>query len=136
MANLHRHACLIESFESSTVKFRRYLTEAAVDDRVTVALRPHVLLPDIGTEVMLRRDVIVTLHAGDGYAVSWMPSDHGPFPRLTGEVRLIDDPPERSRLVLMGDMPAGRVAGPSRIGHRINQAIAKEFLMHLARQIA
>jgi hypothetical protein len=136
MANLHRHTCLTESFESSTARFRRYFSATAVDECVTVALRPHVMLPDIGTEVMLRRDVIVTLHAGPAYAVSWMPSDLGPFPRLTGEVRLVDDPPEHSRLVLFGDTPREGVPPTSRIGHRINQAIARELLMHLARQIA
>jgi hypothetical protein len=132
MANLHRHACLVESLETSVEKFRRFLTHEAVDDRVTIALRPTVLLPDIGAEVMLRRDVIVTMFVGPSCSVSWMPSDQGPFPRLTGELMLVEDPPSRSRLVLMGDMDVQ----PSHNGHRFNQAIAKELLSHLARQIA
>jgi hypothetical protein len=122
----------MESLASSGQKFRRYLTEAAVGDRVTIALRPHVLLPDLGAEVMLRRDVIVTMAVGPSYAVSWMPSDDGPFPRLTGELRLVADTPNSSRLILLGDM----AMQPSRIGHRFNQAIAKDLLAHLARRIA
>jgi hypothetical protein len=132
MANLHRHACLADPLETAAERFRRYVTHEAVDDRVTVALRPTVLLPDIGAEVMLRRDVIVTMLVGPSYEISWMPSDQGPFPRLTGELMLVEDPPSRSRFVLMGDM----VMQPSHTGHRFNQAIAKEFLTHLARQIA
>jgi len=131
MANLHRHLCLMESPAVSAVKLRRYVTEAAVGDCVTIALRPHVLLPDLGAEVLLRRDVIVTMGAGPSYWVSWEPSDNGPFPRLTGALEVVDDPP-CSRLVMTGDIAVQR----SVIGHRINQAIAKDLLSYLSRQIA
>jgi len=131
MANLHRHACLTAPLVSSTDKFHHYLSEMAVGDVVTLAIRPHVLLPDIDAEVMLRRDVIVTMKADPPYLVSWIPSDHGAFPRLAGELHLVDDPPLSSRFVLTGDMNMPR----SHLGHRFNQAIAKELLAVLARAV-
>ena len=131
MANLHRHACLTTSLDSSVDKFRHYLMEMAVGDLLTLAIRPTVLLPDIDAEIMLRRDVIVTIKAEPPYLVSWLPSDHGAFPRLAGELHLVDDLPLSSRLVLTGDMNVPR----SHLGHRFNQAIAKELLSVLASAI-
>ena|ERR1700694_1915973 len=131
MANLHRHACLMAPLDASVMRLRRYLAKTAIGDAVTIVVRPHVLIPELNAEITLFRDVIVTLSAQEGGAFSWMPSDSGTFPRLIGAVHLVDEPPAGCRLVLVGD--AAVTASP--IGHRLNQAVAKAFLSHLAEQL-
>lgn len=132
MSDLHRHLCLTDSLPASTAKLQRYYSEAAVEDFITIVLRPIVLLPELDAEVVLRRDVIVTLATDLSHAVSWTPSDDGPFPRLTGALQLVADTGESSRLVLIGDTTAQHTT----MGHRFNQAIAKELLVYLAHHIS
>lgn len=116
---------------SATSQLQRFFTERAVDERVRIVLRPSVLIPELGAEVVLERDVIVTLVREPVYGVSWLPSDHGPFPRMIGRLALADDPPGASRLILTGSTQHCT----SQFAHRFHQAIAKALLVYLSHHL-
>jgi len=110
------------------------------DDPIRLALRAPVSLLALQTEIMLRRDVVVTVlplaDAGGDLArmsVEWEPAGGGPFPRFRGTlVASNDEGYESFSLVLDGayepPLGAGGAAFDAALGHRIAIATARNLL--------
>lgn len=105
-----------------------------------LALRAPVMLPALEAEIVLQRDVIVTVSPGDesrngDLRIEWEPAGGGPFPRFVGTLRVESDDPEGCCLVLRGDC-APTAASLSRgseaaLGHRIAVSTARTLLREI-----
>ncbi|HMD01592.1 MAG TPA: hypothetical protein VKG44_01380 [Candidatus Baltobacteraceae bacterium] len=107
---------------------------------VTLALRAPVQLPGLGTEIVLQRDVVVTVapatpqSAGEMH-VRFEPAGGGTFPRFDGSLSLAEGDRERFCLVLEGHY-GGASTGVLRpndlsLGHRIAVATARSLLCEI-----
>jgi hypothetical protein len=81
---LRRNAIVPDS-NGDAASLRAYLARSS-----RFAFRVVCDVPPLGIQIALARDLIAMIdELGEGaYAVRWHPSDDGPFPRFTGELRL------------------------------------------------
>ncbi len=119
---------------------RLHLTEFS-RSQGQLALRAPVMLPALETEIVLQRDVVVTVSAagegedGASLRVAWQPAGGGPFPRFVGTLRVEGDDLENCCLVLQGNC-APTSASLSRssevaLGHRIAVSTARMLLREI-----
>jgi hypothetical protein len=134
MPQIHRQALIVCPPEQTKRALQRFIAERAREDRVRIALRPAVHVPELGSDIVMQRDIVVEVAAGDGFPcrVSWAPADDGAFPRFEGTLWV--EPAEdgaASRIVLQGTAPNTQAM----IAHRVSQAVGRDLLAYLAKFI-
>jgi hypothetical protein len=134
------HEVRRDAFVAADQASARRAVQRFVAERGLVAVRPGCVLPVLRTEIVLARDVIVTLApVADGWRVHWSPADDGAFPRFTGTLAVeLDGGDTLLRL-------AGEYEGPptafadtkdAEIGVRLVHATATAMLETLTKIVA
>ena len=149
--DVHEHLVLGIDAVRAGAALDRYVAAHPPDGDGTghLHLKAPVRLPNLGTEIELRSDVVVALHPGrskpDGATssanVTWSGCSDGPFPRLHGHLWVASAAPHTAWLRFDGRyrrMPSTvRLAAPgeSVVGHRIVLATARLLLREVAAAI-
>lgn len=135
MISLLRRTFVAETFDETKALLEALVGEAP-NATLRLVVRPPVRIPSLGVEIALVRDVVATMVRAadaDAYAVSWQPSDDGPFPHFAGTLTLAEV--DGTHLALAGDyeLPDERIlVRDAFLAHRIAQAIAGELLARIA----
>lgn len=113
---------------------------AFLEERGQLAIRPHLVVPGLGVEMSLRRDVVVSAsrHSDSRtWHVVWGPADGGSFPCFKGSLHFTVDEgsSETTALTLDGSYALSERAAADPVdrilAHRIEIATARTLLSEL-----
>ena len=135
MCGLQQRMIVNCSIEAATA-----MLAALLEERGRLAIRPHLMVPRLGIEMSLRRDVVVSaarLAGAKSWHVVWSPADGGTFPCFDGSLHFTPDEgsPETAALTLDGSYALSERAAADPVdralAHRIEMATARALLGEL-----